>query len=269
VVVGPDAVVVTKSNGSTEAYGVAVGSVSLGFSVILLLVAKKKPSLYSNWTLPKVRGELSMLQCFAVFLVAWWAPAAIVLTFFNPFTATSNAYFAIWAAFVLSLLMLSASFARVGRAFTSMTAMQEDSRVRPIIGLTIASAIVLFSCIEGVGEGSGAATYGLIAAIFSTLLSALLFYMVDRKKAGTKLKKLAAIFFLLLWIASAVVLTFHGPFTVTGNGYFATWASLGCAFLFVFQEFIGGDMGMSSQVRRSFSFAPMRDEEMSSTKEAV
>lgn len=59
---------------------------------------------------------------------------------------------------------------------------------------------------------------------------------VDRKKAGTKLKKLAAIFFLLLWIASAIVLTFHGPFTVTGNGYFATWASLGCAFLFVFQE---------------------------------
>ena len=33
---------------------------------------------------------------------------------------------------------------------------------------------------------------------------------VDRKKAGTKLKKLAAIFFLLLWIASAIVLTFHG-----------------------------------------------------------
>ena len=48
--------------------------------------------------------SLSVSQLFALFMVAWWLPAAIVLTFFSPFTTTSNAYFATWAAIITSVL---------------------------------------------------------------------------------------------------------------------------------------------------------------------
>ena len=49
----------TLGDGGPEAYGVAVGSVSLGFSVVTLLIAKKYPSTFSEWSVPKVRGELT------------------------------------------------------------------------------------------------------------------------------------------------------------------------------------------------------------------
>ena len=49
----------TTGDGAAESYGIAVGSVSLGFSVIFVAIAKYKPSTFSNWVLPKLRGELS------------------------------------------------------------------------------------------------------------------------------------------------------------------------------------------------------------------
>jgi len=247
---------VLKSNGSTEAYGVAVGSVSLGFGIIFLALAKYKPDTFSNWTSKK--GDLTITQCFTIFLALWWTPAAAVLTFFNPFRDTSNAYFAVWAAFILSLLLLSASFSRVNARFSSMMSVREyKSRTKWLVGLAVASCIVLFAAIETVGQGNGASTFGLIAGIFSAALSALVFYLVDRNKLGAKGVKAFALFFVALWIAAAIVLTFGGPFSRTGNGYFATWAATFCAVCLLYEELVGGEVTAVSAVRRSFSFRPM------------
>jgi len=250
---------VAVMNGAAEEFGVAVGTISLIFCCFIVLFAKYKPDKFSNWTLPKVKGEWSMLQCFTAFLVVWWGAGAAVLTFFSPFTSTSNAYFAVWAAFAASVLMCTSAFQRASSAFGRASSLREDANVKSLVGLALASAVVLFSCIEYVGLGDGKATFGLIVGCTSTLLATILYYLVDRKKAGIPLKKLFAALFVVLWIASAVVLTFDGPFGVTGNGYFATWLALIFAFSFAYQEFVGGELPLTSGLRSSFSFTPMDD----------
>ena len=97
----------TAGDGAAESYGISVGSISLAFCIFFTALAKYKPSTFANWVLPKVRGELSATQCFAIFLVAWWGPAAAVLTFFSPFTSTSNGFFATWTAVAMSIFLLS------------------------------------------------------------------------------------------------------------------------------------------------------------------
>ena len=71
-------------------------------------------------------GELSITQLFALFLVAWWLPAVSILTFFSPFTKTSNAFFATWVATLTSILMLGATFTRVQVSMKSMMAVREQ-----------------------------------------------------------------------------------------------------------------------------------------------
>ena len=103
----------TGGDGGTESYGIAVGSVSLGLGLGIVALAKFKPSLFANWTLPTVPGELSIMQLWSLFSFLWWLPAAAILTFFEPFLYTSNAYFAIWIALVASTQMFSSAFTRV------------------------------------------------------------------------------------------------------------------------------------------------------------
>ena len=248
-------------NGAAEAFGVAVGSISLGLCIMVLLLAKYRPVKYMQWTLPKVRGEWTVSQLFSLFLAVWWCAAAAVLTFFSPFTQTSNAYFAIWAAFVMSVLLASCMFSRVAQAFGRAHSLREDANVKAIAGLALASAVVLFSCIEFVGLGVGLASFGLISGITSTVLATLLYFLVDRKQASTGLKKGLAAFFVLLWFINSIVLTFPftAPFRGTGNGYFGTWFATFCAFSFAYQEFVGGDMPLTQTIRHSFSFKPMDD----------
>lgn len=246
-------------DGAAESFGIAVGAISLSFSLMLLGFAKRKPGAFANWTLPKVKGDLSIMQLYSLFMVVWWAAGAAVLTFFSPFTATCNAYFAIWAAFVCSLLMLGGSFNRVANVFKSASRIREDANVKSLVGLCLSSAVVVFSCIEFVGLGIGEANFGLIAGIVSSLFAALMYYLVDRNKATPPIKKASGALFVLLWLIACVVLTFDGPFQGTGNGYFGTWFATFCAFSFAYQEFVGGQIPLTSSIRNSFSFKPMTE----------
>lgn len=155
--------------------------------------------------------------------------------------------------------MLGGSFNRVANAFKSASAIREDANVKSLVGLATSSAVVVFSTIEFVGLGIGEATFGLIAGIASTLLAAFMYWLVERNKAGVPLKKATGVLFVLLWLVACVVLTFDGPFQGTGNGYFGTWFATFCAFSFAYQEFVGGQIPLTSSLRNSFSFAPMND----------
>lgn len=248
----------TVGDGAAEAYGISVGSVSVAFSAIFLGVAKFKSVTFSTWVLPHVRGDLTVSQVFALFLVAWWTPAVAILTFFSPFTATSNAYFASWAAFITSLLMLATSFARVQNAMRTVKVIGEDSNVKALAGIVISSAVVLFASLQFLGTSSpGEATFGMIIGLTSLVISVVAYYMVQRKKLGPPAKKALGGFFVLIWFLAAFILTFDDPFDVTGNGYFGTWFATLCSVSFAYQEFFGGEIPLGANLRRSFAFSPM------------
>ena len=75
--------------------------------------------------------------------MAWWTPAVAILTFFSPFTLTSNGYFCTWAATVCAYLMLGKAFARVQVAMQSMSAIQEDANVKSLAGTELTPMVVL------------------------------------------------------------------------------------------------------------------------------
>ena len=195
-------------------YGIAVGAISLGFCLMLMGFARAKPALFNDWIVPKVPGQLTLMQLFAIFLVAWWGPAAFVLTFFNPFRKTSNAYFATWAATIAALFALGKSFARVASTFKALadSPVHSDNNAKSLLGLALSSFVVLVSAIESTGEGLSEGIFALVVGCVSVLLSVFVYVLKDRKKIGMVLQKIFALMLLLLWIAVAIVTTFAQPF---------------------------------------------------------
>lgn len=182
------AIDVGRKSGGTTSYAVAVGSISLGLSLALLIFARKQAQLFANYVIPKVPGELSVMQGFALFLVAWWVPAASVLTFFSPYTVTSNAYFAIWVALIASVLILGDSFVRVGDKFREFSSshIHQDRNAFALLGMSLASIVVFCASIEYVNSGQG--VYGIVIGVLSTCFGVSTYYLSDKQKIGARRK---------------------------------------------------------------------------------
>jgi len=262
IVMVQSAISLSRPDGFAEGpkkYGIAVGAISLGFCLMLMGFARAKPALFSDWIVPKVPGQLTLMQLFAIFLVAWWGPAAFVLTFFAPFRQTSNAYFATWAATIAALFALGKSFARVASTFKALadSPVHSDDNAKSLLGLALSSFVVLVSAIEFAGEGLSEGIFALVIGCVSVLLSVFVYVLKDRKKIGMVLQKIFALMLFLLWIAVAIVTTFAQPFNTTGNGFFGTWFATACASSFAYQTFFGADLQLGRALARSLSFAPI------------
>eukprot|EP01062_Namystynia_karyoxenos_P022631 TRINITY_DN18698_c0_g1_i1.p1 TRINITY_DN18698_c0_g1~~TRINITY_DN18698_c0_g1_i1.p1 ORF type:complete len:832 (+),score=159.31 TRINITY_DN18698_c0_g1_i1:101-2596(+) len=101
----------------------------------------------------------------------------------------------------------------------------------------------LVSCNRGGNSCSGYYAYGIVvgaaaAAICGMILAIVRKSFDDDAESDRTRAVLAIIAFCLLlwWIAGTAVLTFDHPFTVPGNGYFATWIGLACSLVLVLQH---------------------------------
>ena len=156
-------------------------------------------------------------------LFIWAFVGASFLTFKAPFTTTGNGYFAAWAI-----------------AYGSAAAMGMDIQSKSIKGigsvmnLLLSSLVVIVASIAPLRSMTmmGASTelerFAIIfaIAIASTTVIFILFSLVlDNAKRLSSVFNLV-IFTLLAvcWITMACFATIVGPFTDTGNGYFASWA---------------------------------------------
>lgn len=93
----------------------------------------------------------------------------------------------------------------------------------------IAAAIVLLICSIGSYQNEGYAITVALVVIVIALCALLLTYLMEDK---WKMVGPYVACFLMLWnTIGAFILTFDGPFTVTQNGYFASWAL--CVFAFL------------------------------------
>jgi hypothetical protein len=75
------------------------------------------------------------------------------------------------------------------------------------------------------GSDRANSIYILILACFTVCLVGGIFYMErgDTPKVGPAIQFYVLALSSVMWIVAAALVTFDGPFTFTGNGYFASW----------------------------------------------
>lgn len=204
-------------------FAIASGIVGICFAGVLMILQGQNPEglvkvIFSNF--PMV-GVVTVEMLFAFFLFAWWAVATGIMTFQGPFTATTNGYFATWAALSSSVMLLSASVPAVAEKATGA---KEKLLGAPLLIFLVCSLVVLFAGLQFTQYGLWQVILGVIIAgigIFYSLL-----FSLAGEKLDASMQQYGTLIMLVLWAVEAGVCTFQAPFVVTGNGYFASWVGL-------------------------------------------
>jgi len=103
------------------------------------------------------------------------------------------------------------------------------------------SASAVVSTASGVGSTSGEDIWGIVVgsvSLFFLLMRAIILYVKIVQQTTRLWYTRVAMGWLLvlMWFFAAILLTFVGPFLVTGNGYFAAWAGAICSVALLLQE---------------------------------
>ena len=144
---------------------------------------------------------------------------ACFLTFREPFTATGNGYFAAWTMVFGCAMSLGMSADAFGSTIKGLGS---------ILGLLVSSVVVLIACATFVDdeEKTGEVVYAFIIAAVTAVFLLCLIAMDKMTKMKMPGMLNYFVFGLLAgcWIIEACLVTFRGPFEITGNGYFGSWA---------------------------------------------
>ena len=108
---------------------------------------------------------------------------------------------------------------------TEMRAAGLTGRYRYLVGIVAASIILIIASIEWLRSAEG--IFALSLGGLSVAIVAVLVVMYD--KLHKELLRGIAALLAVLWVFGAGILTFRGPFLMTGNGFFSSWLGLFCS----------------------------------------
>jgi hypothetical protein len=185
-----------------ENYGISLAVITMFFALVGFGLSKKP------------MGKPEIPSYINYFLFLWNFLGACIMTFGDgPFLHTSNGYFAAWGTVIFAVMGLGVPRGAV-------------KEIGPLMG-HLASSIIVVVAIASYGfdhDYKGELTYGIIVACFA--ICTVLILMKIEAEIMAKLKFPILALFAIMWIISACILTFRGPFIQTGNGYCKLiWAS--------------------------------------------
>jgi len=227
------AVMTCEEEVKSRGYAVAVPILSLILSPCYLLLTIFKEQVYNMYG-----------KHMTTVLFIWNFSGASFLTFSSPFTTTGNGYFAAWGCVVASAMTMGFS----GDAFRSRV-----EGLGPLLGLCGSAFIVVIALIDFIGSSDSPkeSMYGMIVSIITILvIGGFIYYEKQLNEQQTpkwflRTKLGLLLFFALLWLVLACLVTFRGPFDTTGNGYFASWAGATCVWFATFAAW--KDMEISTE----------------------
>lgn len=194
--------------GSYGGYVVSVSSIAMIVSFVGLLMLKYAEDQYAKVCKPMNTA-----------LFVWCLIGACFVTFRGPFAETGNGYFATWAVVFGCALAIGMD----AKAMCS-----EVKGLGSAMGLLASSVVVIIATITPIKNSfffKGEAVYALVLSCItvSYLVAAIALERKDKSLPQTVQAAFMAVL-AVCWIIAACLVTFRGPFTVTGNGYFASWA---------------------------------------------
>lgn len=140
----------------------------------------------------------------------------------GPFIYTSNGWFGAWGGFISTCQWC------IGLDFVPYDS--QSRQVKYLMNLVFCSIVTILASISPLREkrfrfeGAG---LSIAAGAITLIVCAYLIGMY--KDISKNVMKLTAVLLFVLWIITAGVCTYIGPFLITGNGFFAVWLSALCA----------------------------------------
>eukprot|EP00929_Paragymnodinium_shiwhaense_P043515 TRINITY_DN22374_c0_g1_i2.p1 TRINITY_DN22374_c0_g1~~TRINITY_DN22374_c0_g1_i2.p1 ORF type:complete len:374 (-),score=73.69 TRINITY_DN22374_c0_g1_i2:257-1378(-) len=165
-------------------------------------------------------------------LFGWWVLGASFMTFRGPFNHIGNGFFAAWVA-----VIAAGRFAAQHLTALSELVADETAAGKELATLALASALVFLSAVWScmAGQCSGGQGAAMLIGLLSLFLCAAI---VRQMPALKKLPfKWVALGLFIWWCAGVFGLTFMGPYTRTGNAYFACWIAFTCAGRIMLEQF--------------------------------
>ncbi|KAL9187991.1 hypothetical protein ACHAXT_006369 [Thalassiosira profunda] len=210
-------------------YALSVACVSLILCLILQTTEFLIPGFLDREIIKERadgRGGHSVQKLCSVFLLLWWIIGTGVITFKAPFVITSNGWFAAWAGLLATVKW------SIGLESLTKYADQPDG-LKQLYYIGVDSVVLLFASIPPLTqkwENYGGAGFAIAAAAITLIGCA---YIVTMWSAIPRnALKITAVILFMLWACVAGVCTFHGPFLITNNGFFACWIGCLCALNF-------------------------------------
>lgn len=146
------------------------------------------------------------------------------MTFSGPFELTGNGYFASWGMAIASSMTVGVSRMNVKENLSGFTG--------SIIGLLACAIVVICDLADEFGaRHDGESIYAMIVSCLTVVVVAYYFYtQYTTQETGGQLAFIVLTAFAVLWVVLASLVTFRGPFFITGNGYFGAWAGVIASF---------------------------------------
>jgi len=196
-----------------------------GYSISVAVVTMFLSLFVIGPSLPKLKNYIKY------FLFLWCFVAACILTYEGaPFSITGNGYFSLWLMSIFSFLSLESK----ERGINIVKDAAKKIGAPSMVGLLFFSIVIMIDVIPHARGGNATnwqaeGVYALVVAL-CTILMVIIFTLINCKSP----KPLPFTFIILaifaaLWIVTAGITTFRGPFVMTGNGYFASWGAAICA----------------------------------------
>ncbi|KAL7546860.1 hypothetical protein ACHAWF_010191 [Thalassiosira exigua] len=206
-------------------YALSVACVSLLMCLILQTTEFLIPG-FLEWVVIEQKedgtGGHTVQKLCSVFLTVWWILGTGIITFKSPFIVTSNGWFAAWGGLLATI--------KWSIGLKSSLYNEQPDGLKQLINISACSVVLLFASIPPLTQKwahYGGAAFAIASGAITIIACAYLVTMYS--DIPKNVMKISVILLFVLWTSVAGVCTFHGPFLITNNGFFATWLGCLCA----------------------------------------